>query len=300
VNLESLHAIGSFGNRNHYAFFQEMLLLVGLGWVYSRWRGAIRGAPDRAAAQEAKARASILGLGVAAIGLSLVFSLSRSGITFGLAGCALFLYLTRRGRRPLLAFGAVIAAVALWIGVDPVISRFQLIPEELSAESGRTTVWRDSIGAVEDFWLTGSGLRSFQYVYPIYRSFGGRRFYSWAHNDYLQLGVELGLPGVALVLGFLFWAFRRARDVRRKLLESGSSLRALHAGYCAAAVAVALHSFTDFGLHLPANAALFTVVVGVATGVAPSRASNEPRRVKQKKLRRSPPVMRSTSAAAPP
>ncbi len=290
VNLDALRATGSFGNRNHYALFQEMLLLVGLGWVYSRWREAPRRAPDRVAAQEARARASLLGLGVAAIGLSLVFSLSRSGITFGLAGCGLFLYLTRRGRRPLLAFAAVLAAVALWIGVEPVISRFQLIPEEISAESGRTTVWRDSVGALEDFWLTGSGLRSFQYVYPIYRSFGGRRFYSWAHNDYLQLGIELGLPGLLLVLAFLVWAVRRARAVRRELLDSGSSLRALHAGYCSAAVAAALHSFTDFGLHLPANAALLTIVVALVTGMTPSRRPKDRPQDRKKRLRRSPPA----------
>lgn len=298
ANLDALRATGSFGNRNHYALFQEMLLLVGLGWVYARWRGETRRAADRVAAQEARARASLLGLGVAAIGLSLVFSLSRSGIAFGLAGCGLFLYLTRRGRRPLLAFGAVLASVALWIGVGPVISRFQLIPEEISAEEGRTTVWRDSVGAVEDFWLTGSGLRSFQYVYPLYRSFGGRRFFSWAHNDYLQLGVELGLPGLLLVIGFVVWAFRRAREVRRRLVESGSSLRALHAGYGSAAVAVALHSFTDFGLHLPANAALFAVVVGVATGMtpSPSRPSKEPRPGKKRSLRRAPPTARVDAA----
>jgi hypothetical protein len=38
----------------------------------------------------------------------------------------------------------------------------------------------------------------------------------------------------------------------------------------AAAIAVALHSFTDFGLHLMANAALFSVILGVMMGLQPS------------------------------
>ncbi|MGH9320056.1 MAG: O-antigen ligase family protein, partial [Vicinamibacteria bacterium] len=142
---------------------------------------------------------------------------------------------------------------------------------------------------LRDFWLTGSGSSSFQYVYPIYRSFGGRRFYSWAHNDYLQIGVELGLPGLALAAALIVWAVRRAREVRRQLLDAGSSLRELHAGYCAAAVAVALHSFTDFGLHLPANAALFAVIVAVVTGMSPSRALPKPASERRRKLRRAPP-----------
>ena len=285
----AFQASGSFGNRNHYAFFQEMLLLVGLGWLQMRWHEGPRKEADRVEAQEAKAKASMLGLGVALIGLSLVFSLSRSGIAFAAAGSAFFLYLTRRARGTFLALGAGLLAAALWIGIGPVVTRFELIPDELSGETGRTTVWRDSLGALGDFWLTGSGASSFQYVYPMYRSFGGRRFYSWAHNDYLQLGIELGLPGLALVAALAFSIARRGRSVRRDLLEAGSSLSQLHAGYCAAALTAALHSFTDFGLHLPANAALFAVILAAVTGMAPSASQKRNPVEKRVKLRRAPP-----------
>ena len=288
---EGFQASGSFGNRNHYAFFQEMLLLVGLGWLSMRWHEGPRRAADRAEAQEAKARASLVGLGVALIGLSLLFSLSRSGIAFAAAGGAFFLFLTRRARGTFLAVAGGLLAAALWIGIGPVVSRFEVIPDELSGEAGRTTVWRDSLGALGDFWLTGSGASSFQYVYPMYRSFGGRRFYSWAHNDYLQVGIELGLPGLALVAALLFSIVRRARTVRRDLLESGSSLAQLHAGYCAAALAVAFHSFTDFGLHLPANAALFGVILAAVTGMAPSASARKPPGEKRALLRRTPPAV---------
>ena len=288
---------GSFGNRNHYALFQEMLLLVSLGWLVLRSGEAGRRARDRASAQEAKARTALIAAGTVCIALGLLFSFSRSGISFAIIAGAFFFYATRnpsrKSRRVLVVPALFLLAGALWIGIDPLVSRFSLAPEELTLEGdGRATVWRDSLGAVSDFWLTGSGLGSFRHVYPIYRSFGGRRFYSWAHNDYLQLAVELGLPGLLLIGLVIFWIVRRGARVRTSL-EGQRGLRDLHAGYCAAALAVGLHSFTDFGLHLPANAALLAVVLGVVTGLTPKRRSRENKvdaHPHRRKLRRSPPA----------
>lgn len=291
----SLVATGTFGNRNHYAFFQEMLLLVGIGWLALGFREAYRRARDRTSEQEAKARSALFALAVSCIGIGLVFSLSRSGITFALVAGAFYFYATREkgASRPVLAFVAAgLLAATLWIGIDPVVSRFEEVTEEIAmGPDNRVTVWRDSLAAVSDFWLTGSGLSSFQYVYPLYRSFGGRRFYSWAHNDYLQLAIELGLPGLLLAGAIGLWIVLRAGRVRRELAGQRGLLN-LHTGYCAAALAVALHSFTDFGLHLPANAALFSVVLGVATGMSPARRSSKSPEVVTKKesLRRSPPA----------
>jgi O-antigen ligase len=160
--------------------------------------------------------------------------------------------------------------MAIWIGIDPVVSRFELVPEEWEAEQGRSQVWMDSLEAAGDYWLTGSGLSSFRYVYPGYRSFGGRVFYSWAHNDYLQALIELGVPGFLLILWIMAGVWNGARHVRHRL-SGNLPLLHLHAGYCAAAVAVALHSFTDFGLHLAANGALLAVIVGVVLGMGGGR-----------------------------
>ena len=59
---------------------------------------------------------------------------------------------------------------------------------------------------------------------------------------------------------------QHAAQVRRALADE-PHLVFLHAGYLAAAIAVALHSTTDFGLHMPANGALFSVVLGIVVGL---------------------------------
>jgi O-antigen ligase len=310
-----LRASGSFGNRNHYAAFMEMLLLAGLGWLGAQWSVFLEAHPGSEGrfwrrvnlmAQEAGAKLVLTGLGIVFLALGLLFSLSRSGISFALAGCAVFILLAPRsdveeeavdlrmrhkGRRdsrlrrrasPLhwvLALGLVVVGIAAWIGLDPVVHRFELLPMEWEAEQSRWQVWTDSIGAVKDYYLTGSGLSSFRYIFPIYRSFGGTLFYSWAHNDYLQALIELGVPGFALVVVLMGLVGRAVRRVRRKLAAE-PRLVFLHAGYTAAVVAVALHSFTDFGLHMPANGALTSVVIGIVVGLesdGPHREEEDPR-----------------------
>lgn len=269
----ALRASGSFGNPNHYAAFQAMLLSVSVGWLaFFRERHIRR--PLRLTrarpATSAWGLGAIAGLGVVVLGLGLLMSLSRSGLTFALAGVAAWVLLTRRtgDRRPLWALGLVALSFMVWIGIEPLLGRFENLEEQWLLEQGRTAVWRDSVPAVEDFWLTGSGLSSFRYVGAAYRSFGGQIFYSWAHNDYLQLAIELGLPGVLLFVWIALVVIRGTRRVREDL-AGDTALLHLHSGFVAAVVAIALHSFTDFSLHIPANLALLALVLGVVMTLEP-------------------------------
>jgi O-antigen ligase len=274
---EALRASGSFGNPNHFAAFQSMLLLSSLGFL--AWLRARTTRKPRGLRSNEGGIAGIAALGIIGIALGLLLSLSRSGIAASLAGVFVFASLTRGPAagggfrqstagivRWLAAIGLSIGAVLVWIGVEPLVGRFTGLAEQWSQEATRIQVWRDSAPAVRDFWITGSGLGSFRYVSGRYRTFGGRIFYSWAHNDYLQLAIELGLPGALLALWLLAAFFRRARLVRRDLLPD-RPLYALHAGFASALAAVAVHSLTDFSLHLPANLALCAALAGAVVGM---------------------------------
>ena len=297
-SLSGTRASGPFGNPNHYAAAMEILLLCSAGWMGARLMqvagDSMPGLLSRARGlqQESVAKFALMGLGMIAAALGLIFSLSRSGITATVAALGVFALLgsSRLGasradvielkRHPgeasarapreagacrVWAFSFCLAAITIWIGMGPLVQRFGGVSTVWEVEKGRQQVWLDSLGAVRDFWLTGSGLGSYQHVFPIYRTFGGDQSYAYAHNDYLQLLIELGLPGVLLVSWLGVAVCLAARRARRRLRDDVASLH-LHAGYCAAAFAIALHSFTDFSLHLPANAALLSVVLGVVVG----------------------------------
>jgi tetratricopeptide (TPR) repeat protein len=98
-----------------------------------------------------------------------------------------------------------------------------------------------------------------------------RKTIDHAHNDYLEMLVELGIPGTLLLAGGLAscWLaslhrLRRVQDPRRRGLAVGCLL---------GAGAVLLHATVDFPLRIPALAALVATLLGCASGLTdqPSR-----------------------------
>jgi putative inorganic carbon (HCO3(-)) transporter len=59
----------------------------------------------------------------------------------------------------------------------------------------RTFVFKTALNVLHDFWLTGSGAGSYYSIFPNYRDNQSMGFYDFAHNDFLQIGIEYGLIG---------------------------------------------------------------------------------------------------------
>ena len=121
----------------------------------------------------------------------------------------------------------------------------------------------------------GWGLGTFPTVYPSYRTFYTNLFVNEAHNDYAQLLVETGLLGFALMLWFLVQVYRCGLPTSRRWefkWDGAVSLAALLG--CSG---ILLHSFVDFNLQIPANAALFYVLCALATSELSSQSSRSSR-----------------------
>jgi O-antigen ligase len=117
-----------------------------------------------------------------------------------------------------------------------------------------------SVELMHEFGAAGSGLGSFAKLYPLTEDPDEvDRFYvNHAHNDYLELAVETGLPGILLILAFLAWW---AAAVWRMLGSPASDQFAL-AGAIASA-AILLHSLVDYPLRTAAISVVFAMCLAL-------------------------------------
>jgi O-antigen ligase len=247
---------GPYVNHNHYAGLMELLVPIPLVIAVSHL-----------AHEKTRVAAGI----AAAVMVGTIFlSGSRGGmlaIFVELATLGVLLSRQKRGVRIALGIGAfavVLVSLLVWLGGKELTTRVTSISTEARGEiSGgmRLNIDRDSTKMFAHRPVLGWGLGTFPVVYPQFRSFYTNFFVNEAHNDYLQLLAEMGVFGFATMAWFLFILFRRVRVKTRKWTSdvSGAATLACSLGV----LGILIHSFVDFNLQIPANAALFYVFSGI-------------------------------------
>ncbi len=254
---------GSYVNHNHFAGFVVMATLVAAGLTLGSARRA----------EEIDARTVALGgltLGLAAV---VVASRSRGGVVALAAGLACLCLGAWAGsraerRRPatlLLGGAAVIVVLGFAVAVVPEATRTHL-SSLLRGPDASGTYRIDTAAATLRLAasrpLLGSGLGAYADALPAFKRDRGEVRTTHAECDALELLAEAGLAGLAAA-GWLLAAIAsgfadrlaHGRDPHRKALALGAA---------AAAVALAIHSFFDFNLRIPANALLGAAVAGFA------------------------------------
>ncbi|WP_343869817.1 O-antigen ligase family protein, partial [Caenispirillum bisanense] len=180
---------------------------------------------------------------------------SRAGIVAAAAGL-----LVTAGRlwrpRPAVAAAAV-AALAAAIVLSPVGARLGLAAADAAANP-RLTVWATTLEGIADAPLTGIGLGAFPDAFAERRPRALLHPWAQAHNVYLELAWELGLPATAALLAALAL-------IGWRLLRSPSATAAAGLG---ALTAAALHALADFSPQVPASALLLATLVGAGCGRA--------------------------------
>lgn len=169
-------------------------------------------------------RAAALG-GGAVLAIAFIWAGSRGGF-LALLAVGAYLLLRYRGMRIGLRIGAtalvalVFAATAsnsFWEKMNTILSPGT--DYNVTAESGRVQVWKRGIGYMLSHPVLGVGAGNFPVaegtISPLLREVEGDRGLKWsvAHNSYLQVGAELGVPGLVIFLLMLARAFRSLGQV---------------------------------------------------------------------------------------
>ena len=262
---------GPYVNHNHYAGLMEMLTPFPLVLAATRLSDGNR---------------RIIFLIIAALMAGSIFlSGSRGGMLAFLVQMgvlAVLLLRSKKGnwRQPVMLaiFLAAVVGFLVWLGGNDLTRRLASIHSEAHAEiSGgtRLTIDRDGLRMLLKRPALGWGLGTFPVVYPQFRSFYTTFFVNQAHNDYLQLLVETGVIGFAVVVWFLVALFRGASAKLKDWNETSSG--ALTVAALLGCIGILVHSFFDFNLQIPANAALFYVLCALAA--APPLQESQRKRV---------------------
>jgi hypothetical protein len=193
---------------------------------------------------------------------SVFLSLTRGGmLTLLIAAAFTTLLLTTRGSirgrgwiMALMALGAFICV--LWIGFDAVYDRLATLSDLERAQGGRWQIVQDIATAWTKFPAFGTGLDTHLYVYPVFDRSTIPSLAAHAENEYAQLAEEMGLAGLLpMILFGVLVGFAYVRCIRRSQTPICSAAYGLGFGL----LAILLHSLSDFGQHLPANASLTAV-----------------------------------------
>ncbi len=264
-------ATGTFVNRNHLAGYLTMCLAMGIGLMLAEltgsrafyWRDSARRLLRTLLGSKMRVR---LALVVMVIGLVLTHSRMGNTAFFAsltIVGGGYFVLVRRITRNSIIFFASLLIidllVVGNFFGIDKVADRLQQTSVETEK---RDELVQDSLKIVWDYPLTGTGAGSFYSTYPMYDTGEvGFAFYKHAHNDYLEFASEFGLVALAL-LGFSvlasLWVAIKAQLTRRDRLMQGMGF-AVTMAICA----VLIHSSVDFNLQIPANAALFIVIMAI-------------------------------------
>jgi O-antigen ligase/Tfp pilus assembly protein PilF len=134
----------------------------------------------------------------------------------------------------------------------------------------RLLIWNNTFDMIKEKPILGFGIGTFKMNYLNYQAEHLKdnpyyaKYYSNAretHNEYLQIGVELGVAGLGIFLLFFFIFFimiikyfNQEKNDRKKLIVFGLSL---------GIICFLIHSLFTFPLHVPALGSAFFIIVSL-------------------------------------
>lgn len=251
-------AVGFFSNANHVA----TLLLSSLPFAVLFVARAIKSRKEGAREGRAFIYAAV-GLFIA-IGIAINGSLAGYALLIPVVVASLVLFAKATKARPgVKTLGLGVVAVAFFVGASLLgpLSKDRFAAKlDVGSTTGRNISIPTTLAAARDFFPVGSGLGTFRDVYRTYEPKKDVSFIyvNHAHNDHAEVALELGLPGLLFIWGFVVWWLTRSFAVWRGDFNGAGLARA---GSIVVGIVIA-HSIVDYPIRTSAIAAVVALAAG--------------------------------------
>ena len=272
-SARSANPFGAFVNRNHFAAWLLLVAAPVIGYSIARmrihptrrgrWRESIGQVLSSGVIYTAISPMVMIGV--------LLLALSRSALA-ALGAAALVgwrlgqprLHVERTSVPAMLGWvGAIVVMAVLFVDIDGWATRLEQSLDMGPSEFSRTTIWRESVPIIKDFWLTGTGAGTYSDAMTVYQKtrvwLGAMQrwaHFNNAHSFYIQVASEGGLlvalPAVAAWVSVFGLGWRSVRADKGEMFW-------VRVGALAGLAGLAVQNLWEVALIMPANA----VVAGI-------------------------------------
>lgn len=238
---------GFFANKNSAAAFFMIMLLTLIGMFLTLHENRVK-------CQQlmSKEYRFFLAFSIFILMLAMLSAFSRGVAISFCCGLVLELLLLRRfisRKRLVQLIGLFILALSiLLIVAQPEIKhRLALLQQEKS----RLVIWQGAWQLWQQMPWYGIGIFNFMHYYPAFSLPGDDSTLQYAHNDFLQLLIETGVPGVLILFSILLIVNRvswRYLVQRQEIIDEVAHIRLV---ICfVVLISFALHSLVDFNFYV--------------------------------------------------
>lgn len=245
-------ADGFFANRNNNAAFLNILMLPVLSVLILEDSGVYKK----------------LGLmAIVVVFLLCVLQISSRGAYISLFISLSLLYGYAFYKKKYLSILAVSSFILVVMLVNGMHTEVEL-KTDFSSHS-RWLLWISAIDMLKDASWYGLGNGMFHWVYPQYKIPDEQSLGLFVHNDYMQILLELGIPGLILFLSIFILVLLAFR----KMLVSRADIpnQALYFGMQLAIITVMIHSLVTFNFYMVS----ILLVLGVYIGLVLKQAASQ-------------------------
>ena len=281
ANVGRNQVFGLFGNVNYFAEYMIVPLPLAISLFF---------------ATRNRTRKILLLVGILAMGGSLILTFTRgSYLAIGISSIFMFLlYLVSQGKsfikkhkKIFILILAIIILITFIFTLPNPLNKpgttISKIKERISISQftqgysirRRITTWKFTIMMIKDHPLLGSGIGTFKYNSLNYQAKffdqeNNRSLYPYgvadkAHNEYLQLGAEVGMLGLGIFIWLIISYFRYGLKILKKLKDKYK--QGILIGLMGGVMAVLIDAIFGFPLHLPATLVLFWLFIGLIASI---------------------------------